>query len=204
VAGDDESIDDEWDEDWDPEWEPGPGEGHDRELVQRIMAREASPPQWFLPAAAGTFDVRVPAYGRALVARVATDLRDLLLAGDPSLQRLYPTAYPQDPDRNEEFTAFAHDQLLMARLEALDLVEATIERDELTQAELNAWMQVVNEARLVLGTRLDVTEDDDRDEDPDDPDAPAFVVYHHLGLLVHDIVRALHAALPPPEADADD
>jgi hypothetical protein len=193
--------DDPFDEDWDPEWATGPGEGHDRELVRQIIAREASAPHWFVPSGPGTFDVLLPDHGRALVARVAQDLRDLLLAGDDSLQRLYPTAYPDDPARNAEFAAFAHDHLLMARLEGLDLVEASLDREHLTEPELTAWMQVVNEARLVLGTRLDVTEDDRRDEDPDGPDALAFAVYHQLGVLVHDIVRALHATLPPPEPD---
>jgi hypothetical protein len=198
VAGtDDEGFDD----DWDPDWETGPADSEDRELVRRIMAQEASAPRWFVPTDAGTFEVLLPDHGRMLVARVAADLRDLLLTGDPSLQRLYPTAYPEDPERNQEFAEFAHDHLLMARLEGLDVVESSLDHDHVTEAELTAWMQVLNEARLVLGTRLDVTEDDERDADPDHPDAPALLVYHDLGLLLHDMVRALHTALPPPAPD---
>ena len=49
----------------------------------------------------------------------------------------------------------------------------------------------------MLGTRLDVSEDD-HDVDPDDPDAPAHAVYHYLGMLLGEVVDALEADLPPP------
>jgi hypothetical protein len=124
--------------------------------------------------------------------------------GGDALARLYPTAYPEDEDRNAEFAAIEHDQLLMARLEALDVVERTLEADELTTAELTAWMQVVNEARLVLGTSLDVTEDDPRDEDPDDPDAASLALFRALGGMVGDIVDALHADLVVDGEPLDD
>jgi Domain of unknown function (DUF2017) len=184
---------DDWEED----------EDYERAFMQRMIRQESRVPRWFAPLADGTFEVRLAEPVRQMVQRIATDLRDLLLAGDDSLHRLYPTAYPDDPDRNAEFAAFAHDQLLMARLEALDVVEATADRDELTADQLSAWMQVVNEARLVLGTRLDVTEDDDRDDDPDHPDAPGLALYHRLGILLDDIVRALYGKLPPPTQPDD-
>ena len=58
-----------------------------------------------------------------------------------------------------------------------------------------AWMRALNALRLVLGTRLDVTEDDDRGIDPDDPDAPAWALYYFLSGLVDELVDALAADL---------
>jgi hypothetical protein len=52
-------------------------------------------------------------------------------------------------------------------------------------------MRSLNALRLVLGTRLDVTEDDDHDVDPADPDAPAWYLYFFLSGLVDDLVTAL-------------
>jgi hypothetical protein len=150
-------------------------------------AGEDAPPRRFVNG--------LNADGRRLVARVAAELRDLLLSEDESLRRLYPTAYPDDPARDAEFADFAHDQLLMARLEALDVVERTVESDELAATDLQCWMQVLNQARLVLGTRLDVSENDPRDGDPRHPDAAGFELYHLLGRLVGDIVDALHTEL---------
>ena len=60
----------------------------------------------------------------------------------------------------------------------------------LTEDQLNAWMGAVNDLRLVLGTRLDVTEDMDAVQ-LDDPRAPAFAVYQYLTHLLSEIVNAL-------------
>jgi hypothetical protein len=165
---------------------------------RRLAAHLFGPSHWFPDDGDGGFEVLLPPDGRELVGRMVTDLRDLLLTSDPAQQRLYPTAYPDDPDSNDEWAEHAHDQLLMARLEGLDIVERTLSADRLTTAELTAWMQAVNEARLVLGTRLDVTEDDPRDDDPDHPDAAGLALYHLLGRLVGDIVDALYGRLPGP------
>ena len=48
----------------------------------------------------------------------------------------------------------------------------------------------------MLGTRLDVQEDDDLGpDDPDDPDAPAWLLYYLLSDLVDELVEALAEGL---------
>jgi len=166
------------------------------EAARRQLAHGLfGPSRWFPRTGPGQFENRLPDDGRDLVGRMAAELRDLLLTEDDSLRRLYPTAYPDDPVLDAEFATFAHDQLLMARLEALDVVERTVGTGELTADDLQAWMQVLNQARLVLGTRLDVSEDDTRDDDPSHPDAAGFELYRLLGRIVGDLVDALHADL---------
>jgi len=61
----------------------------------------------------------------------------------------------------------------------------------LDEAQLLSWMGAVNDLRLVLGTRLDVSEETAFDQDPDDPDAPALAVYQYLSFLLETIVDAL-------------
>ena len=63
-------------------------------------------------------------------------------------------------------------------------------KTSLDEDQINAWMGAVNDLRLVLGTRLDVTEDMD-DIELDDPRAGAFAVYHYLTHLLAEIVDAL-------------
>jgi hypothetical protein len=83
-----------------------------------------------------------------------------------------------------------HDELLQKRLEAVDVVEQTVAATSLTEEQVMAWMGAINDLRLVLGTRLDVTED--QDFPPlDDPSAPAFAVYQYLTQLLAEIVHAL-------------
>ena len=116
---------------------------------------------------------------------------------DPTLRRLFPTAYHDDPDRDREYQQLVRDELLERRLAALTLVEETASAEQLDEAGLTGWLTALNDLRLVLGTRLDVSEDD-AEVDPDDPDAPAHVVYHYLGMLLGEVVDALEGDLPPP------
>jgi hypothetical protein len=50
--------------------------------------------------------------------------------------------------------------------------------------------------RLVLGTRLDVSEDM-APPDPEDPTAPEYALYELLGQLQYLMVEVLAAGLPP-------
>jgi hypothetical protein len=149
--------------------------------------------------APGRYAVRLPAPERELVSELVEQLRDVLLAttDDPTLRRLFPTAYHEDPARDDEYQLLVRDELLERRLSALATVEETAMAEEVDEAGLTGWLTALNDLRLVLGTRLDVSEDD-HDIDPDDPEAAAHAVYHYLGMLLGEVVDALEADLPPP------
>ena len=150
------------------------------------------------------YRVSLPDAERELLESLVPQLRELLTtgssAGDPSLRRLFPTAYPDDPERDAGYQALVRDELLEQRFSSLDVLEESIgaSRDGrmLSGDELGAWMRALNDLRLVLGTRLDVSEDDDGTIDPRDPDAPAWSIYHYLAMLVTYIVDALAQDLP--------
>ena len=150
-------------------------------------------------AGPGRYSISLPKRERELLVNLTEQLRDALLAttDDPSLRRLFPTAYHEDPERDREYQQLVRDELLERRLAALALVEETVSTGRLDEAGLTSWLTALNDLRLVLGTRLDVSEDDP-EVDPDDPDAPAYAVYHYLGMLVGEVVDALESDLPPP------
>src|SRR5436190_1624534 len=110
---------------------------------------------------------------------------------DPSLRRLFPTAYPDDPERDREYRQLVGDELLDRRRASLDTIQATIDATTLSEDEVLAWMGAINDLRLVLGTRLDVSEETEPIPAPDDPDAPMLVLYGYLGYLLETIVEAL-------------
>jgi hypothetical protein len=147
----------------------------------------------------GQYAIDLPDEERELLATLVEQLREVLLAttDDPSLRRLFPTAYHEDPDRDREYQQLVRDDLLERRLAALATVEETASAVEVDADGLTGWLTALNDLRLVLGTRLDVSEDD-LDVDPDDPEAPAHVVYHYLGMLLGEVVDALERDLPPP------
>ena len=147
----------------------------------------------------GAYEVHLPDAERALVADLVEQLRELLTADtdDPSLRRLFPTAYNQDVERDREYQQLVRDELLERRLAALDTVGSTIDAGRVDEQQLTGWLTALNDLRLVLGTRLDVSEDA-VEVDADDPDALAHAVYGYLGFLVSEVVDALADGLPPP------
>jgi hypothetical protein len=121
---------------------------------------------------------------------------------EPVNRRLFPPAYLDvvDIERDVEYRRLMHDDLVKEKLANLDLVTASLERGsssvrrwtvELTDEEAAAWLGVLNDLRLALGVRLDITEDYDGDVDDTDPRAPAFRLLTYLGWLEEQLLDAL-------------
>ncbi len=130
---------------------------------------------------------------RGLLRQVAEELRELLREEpeDPSLRRLFPTAH-EDPARERDYRELTRDQLVAGREKSLDLLADTADRELLTSDEADAWLRALNDARLVLGTRLDITEDFDWDAfDQSTPRAPELALYAYLSWLQELLVDAM-------------
>jgi len=126
---------------------------------------------------------------RDLVAELARQFHSVVAADeDPDLTRLYPTAYVDDCERQTDYTDLVHEDLVRTRLEAADTVVVTSQSNSLDNEQLDAWMQVLNGLRLLLGTRLDISEEDGFD--PEAADAPQRALLAWLGFLLEEAVGA--------------
>ena len=144
----------------------------------------------------GGFRLRLTKEERDVLRHLPQQLREVLDGEDPAARRLFPPAYQDEPDREAEYRRMVHDELLAGRRRALEVMEATVDARRLDEEQLTAWLGALNDIRLVLGTRLDVAEDDyDLDLPEDDPRAPAMGLYHYLGWLEAQAVEALAGAL---------
>ena len=143
----------------------------------------------------GGFDLRIPARERDVLATLPDMLRALLVEGDPKdpvLQRLFPNAFADDEEASTEFREIVHDDLLEQRLAAIDTMERTLRSDRLSEDELIAWLAALNDARLVLGVRLAVTEEATPADFAGDPETEsAFELYRYLSFLQEYVVEAL-------------
>jgi Domain of unknown function (DUF2017) len=145
----------------------------------------------------GRYRLRIPRQERELLRSLPDQLRELLGTDDPVLRRLFPPAYTDDPARQNEYEGLVSPELTRERLDALALVDRTIDASQLTEEEITAWLGALNDLRLVLGTRLEVTEELYEEGLPeDDPRSPAFAVFAYLGWLEEQIVEAMASALP--------
>ncbi|MGZ4143824.1 MAG: DUF2017 family protein [Actinomycetota bacterium] len=166
----------------------------------------------FTPLDDGSLAVRLSREEADALRRVAADiLEELADTGDPGLRRLFPPAYENDPEREEEFAAMTRDDLLERKRNAAKAVVDSIDggkvRKGMWSARLDeenqqAWLALVNDARLVLGTRLDVTEEMDHEPLPsEDARAPLHNLYVYLSALEWALVEALAVGLPPAGTD---
>jgi uncharacterized protein DUF2017 len=145
----------------------------------------------------GDFIVRLGPEERDLLRRLTAELEELLAAEpeDPSLRRLRPSAY-DDEDVEREYRALTGSELESTRQGNLRALQETAGRERLDAADLDRWLAALNDLRLVLGTRLDVTEDQFADGfDPSAPHAYELAVYAFLTWLQEAAVEASASAL---------
>jgi hypothetical protein len=139
----------------------------------------------------GTFIQAFPPHIPDLLVHLSRQLDEMVDSDAPEVRRLFPTAYPNDPERDAGYQILARDGLIEARREAIAVVQATADNEVLTEDELMAWMGVANDLRLVIGTRLDVSEDDEGHEPEGTPEYELRQIYDLLGAVVHEIIRGL-------------
>jgi Domain of unknown function (DUF2017) len=139
----------------------------------------------------------------SLLRGLPEQLRDVLDGPreDPARSRIFPRAYldPTAEAEETEWQELVHPELFRERIDALELITVTLDRAEavgdwwqiaLVPDEVQAWLGVINDTRLVLGTRLGVTEEE-RALEPADPQAGAYAMYQWLTWLQGDLIDAL-------------
>jgi Domain of unknown function (DUF2017) len=117
---------------------------------------------------------------------------------DPVLARLLPDAYRDDTGAAGEFRRFTEQDLRSGKLAAartvLDTLPAEGGKVQLSEEDAQAWLRALNDVRLALGVRLEITEDTaqhSQDLDPADPRSAYLWVYDWLTYLQETLVRAL-------------
>jgi len=123
------------------------------------------------------------------------------ISDDPVLARLLPDGYRDDPEAAGEFRRYTESSLRSAKQQAAQEMLDTLP-DEGGQIQLNhdqahAWLKALNDVRLALGVRLNVTEEFDEQWGQlqrEDPQWAAYEVYAWLGAVQESLVQALALA----------
>jgi len=113
---------------------------------------------------------------------------------DAVAERLYPAAY-EDGTAAAEYRELTERGLRSERLERIELCAAQL-ADEPLVVDVSGdagdrWIRVLNDLRLVLGTKLGVTEDWDHAIDPSDPEQMPQAAYIWLTAVQDSLVRVL-------------
>lgn len=110
---------------------------------------------------------------------------------DPALARLYPDGYADDDQAAAEFRELVGADLASERTGRLQACRAELPIGggtmTLDEEAGDRWIRVLNDVRLVLGVRLEVSEEVELD-----PDQPSSTLYYWLNevqeILVHHLM----------------
>lgn len=112
---------------------------------------------------------------------------------DPVLSRLYPDAYPDDPDASLEFRRFTERSLRDASAERANRIIQIISENSELELMDDQWRDLVgflNDLRLALGTRLEITESFEAQEfDHADPRAALLDLYGWLTWMQETLIE---------------
>ncbi len=133
---------------------------------------------------------------RELVAEMKLLLEVDIPPTDPVLERLFPQA-SDDPEEAALYRELVGSELKAVKVEALRLVADRLGQrgpleTSIPEEEWDAWLSLLTDMRLAIGTRMQVTEAMMEAElDPEDPDTPAMSVLHWLGWVQGSMLAAI-------------
>jgi Domain of unknown function (DUF2017) len=141
---------------------------------------------------AGRVRLQFQEHEKVLLRELLTELEALLDdPDDPAVRRLFPPAHA-DREAEEQYRSLVRDGLVAGRSSALATVRQTLDKQVLSTEEADAWLRALNDLRLVLGTRLEVSEDLDFEHfDLREPRGRDLAVYAYLSWLQEQLVDAL-------------
>ena len=119
------------------------------------------------------------------------------VSDDPVLARLFPDAYQEDGEAASEFRRYTEEGLRDGKRAAAEVVLRTLGDGGdivLDADEAQCWLRALNDVRLALGTRLEITEESlekMRRLDWNDPRNAGFAAYDWLTYLQDSLVHAL-------------
>jgi len=143
----------------------------------------------------GNVEVRLSPEERLFLSDVLPLLAGIGSTGsDPAADRLKVPVYLDDPQANEEWWRLMGSDLDADRRSDRAVFEKTISSEDpviLSNAEADAVLRVLNQARLALGARFGIDVEADHDELPED----SRQVLDYLGWIQEELTLELMRAL---------
>lgn len=141
---------------------------------------------------------------RKVAGEVVALLTDGMDHGDPVVSRLFPDIYPDQPEESRDFRLYTEGDLKTGKIDQAGAILAALPDEGEGEVRLDgeaaeAWLRAINDARLAMGTRLDISAETDLSEELDqallvDPSSSRVFqlsVYAYLGYLQESLLNAL-------------
>lgn len=133
---------------------------------------------------------------------LAADPDEPELPDDPAVARLFPNAYPHDPQAASEFRRFTQADLQQGKIDSARTVRATLAATDggrvplrISVDQVDTWLKFLTNLRLVFAARLGIDDAEGAERiaslPPEDPRAFMASVYEWLGFAQETLVEAL-------------
>ena len=109
-----------------------------------------------------------------MLRRVADEIVALLTdsfdRGDPVVGRLFPDVYPDDPQDSAEYRRYTEGDLKTAKIDQAGAILAALPPRgggtvRLDAEEAETWLRAINDVRLAMAVRLEITDGTDIEEE---------------------------------------
>lgn len=141
---------------------------------------------------------------RKVVGEVVALVSDGFDRTDPVVARLFPDGYRDRAEDAAEFRQYTEGDLKTAKIDQAGAILAALPAAGGTEVRLDpeaaeAWLRALTDARLALGTRLEIRDETDLEaeldsavlQDPTSQRVYQLSVYAYLGYLQESLVNAL-------------
>jgi hypothetical protein len=114
------------------------------------------------------------------------------ISDDPALARLFPNGYTDDEHASADFRRFTEQDLRATKIAALATVRENLNdwtgKSTVSAQQAQDWLKALNDLRLVLGTRLEITDEVEIDFEADEP---GIHLYNYLTFLQGTLIDSL-------------
>ena len=164
---------------------------------------------WFDRIAPQRVGIHLRAEDRDHLESLGELFRDLLVADDSSLYRLFPPVVMDDVAANEEYHSLMRGELTKRRLDSLDAFNAALTESEISDTQLWSVLTTMNDIRLVMSAMLGIHTDEDLDRlygeiGNEDERLALLIASETLGFLIEQAVDVLSDSLPATIDDEDE
>ena len=140
----------------------------------------------------GNYQVAVSENEKELVSIISVEVTSFLQRNTGEASRLFPPAYIDEPEAENEYQAMIRNDLVEAHTFALKTLNESLAKPEVTESDLIEIMRALNILRLFLGERLNISEDYEDSPSETDPSYDIWILFQIFGQMLSSIIDVLH------------
>mgnify|MGYP001165502033 FL=1 len=139
----------------------------------------------------GNYQVAVSENEKDLISIISAEVNSFIQRRGGEASRLFPSAYIDQPEAENEYQTMIHDDLVSAHTSALETLTKSLAKPEVMENDLVEMMRALNILRLFLGERLSISEDYEDSPSETDPSYDIWILFQIFGQMLSSIIDVL-------------